>query len=224
MSIEVRWFPVSGFLSSSNRATLHWQGEELLKGASICLSTQAGPRMKALLRAKNQMLTCSTHDDTKQSFQIAQSVQVLNIYCPANFMGHWCKHIPMNDENMAEEPCSQAALLYQPRSDKTFVQHKHPAGCGIVRVVVQVLIQKCKPSQYFCLFDDVFLGSRILSLLKPNLPKPKRQRKIRRRFCPGLSSTFMRPVSSRLAQFFAQVSTRGVFPTPLPSANHTTNR
>ena len=86
------------------------------------------------------------------------------------------------------------------------------------------LNQTCKPSQYFCLFDDVFWGSRILSFLKPNLPKPKRQRKIRRRFCPGLSSTFMRPVSSRLAQFFAQVSTRGVFQTPLPSANHTTNR
>ena len=77
-----------------------------------------------------------------------------------------------------------------------------PAGCGIARVVVQILIQKCKPSQYFCLFDDVFWGSRILSFLKPNLPKPKRQRKIRRRFCPGLSSTFMRPVSSRLAQLF----------------------
>ena len=59
------------------------------------------------------------------------------------------------------------------------------AGCGIARVVVQMLIQKCKPSQYFCLFDDVFWGSRILSFLKPNLPKPKRQRKIRRRFCPG---------------------------------------
>ena len=36
--------------------------------------------------------------------------------------------------------------------------HKHPAGCGIARVVVQILIQKCKPSQYFCLFDDVFGG------------------------------------------------------------------
>ena len=79
--------------------------------------------------------------------------------------------------------------------------HLPPAGCGIARVVVQNLIQKCKPSQYSCFFDDVFWGSRILSFLKPNLPKPKRQRKIRRRFCPGLSSTFMRPVSSRLAQF-----------------------
>ena len=64
-------------------------------------------------------------------------------------------------------------------------EHTHPAGCGIARAVVQILIQKCKPSQYFFLFDDVFLGSRILSFLKPNLPKPKRQRKIRRRFCPG---------------------------------------
>ena len=39
-----------------------------------------------------------------------------------------------------------------------FVIHKLPAGCGIARVVVQMLIQKCKPSQYFCLFDDVFWG------------------------------------------------------------------
>ena len=70
---------------------------------------------------------------------------------------------------------------------------------------------KVQPSQYFCLFDDLFWGSRILSFLKPNLPKPKRQRKIRRRFCPGLSSTFMRPVSSRLAQFFLHKLVHVVF-------------
>ena len=81
-------------------------------------------------------------------------------------------------------------------------QLKHPAGCGIARVVLQILILSANPLSTFCLFGDVSWWPRILSFLKPNLPKPKRQRKIRRRFCPGLSSTVMRPVSSRLAQFF----------------------